>query len=112
MRARSFLVAATSAILVVSAVAAYADQTGMSDMHEQRRVGGKRCFTDHYHQGASAGERSRGRAMAAAITSWREFTAFEYGTDWANYAKAAGKQVSCSNSGGSWSCSLDALPCR
>ncbi len=105
--------AVTSAMLFFPAGAPVrADQTGMSDMHAQRRVGGKRCFIDHSHNGTSSGERSRARALSAAITSWREFTAFEYGTDWANFGKAIAKNIACSGAGGSWECSIEARPCR
>jgi len=110
---RTLLAATALAALSISAGApVQADDTGMASMHEQRRVGGRRCFTDHSHYGSSSGERSRARALSAAIVSWREFTAFEYGTDWAHFGRAIGKSINCTGAGADWGCSIDATPCR
>lgn len=112
MVSRSLVCSSVLLLLAVTATPAPADQTGMSDMHAQRRVGGKRCFIDHYHAGNSAGARSRSAAMKEAVVSWRSFTDFEYGSDWANWNKAAGKRANCSRSGDGWGCAIEALPCR
>lgn len=114
MGGRHFIAAALAAVLAISAGAPLrADETGMASMHDQARRGGRLCFTDHTHSGSSSGARSRSAAMAAAISSWREFTAFEYGSTWASYSRAIAKVASCSNSsGGGWGCTIEARPCR
>ncbi len=79
--------------------------------HESHLEGGRVCYIEHAHYGSGSGS-SRQAAERSAIGSWAGFTDFEYGSAWANYSKAAGKRMSCSQSGGSWSCSLEARPCR
>lgn len=88
-----------------------ATETGFASMHNQARVGGKLCMTDHYHYGSGTG-RTKALAQRAAIGSWQSFTDFEYGSIWARFSNAAGKRVSCSESGGSVSCQVEARPCR
>lgn len=79
--------------------------------HESRLEGGRVCYSSHAHYGSGGGN-SRQAAERAAIGSWASFTDFEYGSAWANYSKAAGKRMSCSQSGSGWDCSLEARPCR
>jgi len=75
------------------------------------RVGGKMCMTDHWHYGNGSGS-SKATAQREAISSWQSFTDFEYGSDWARFSKAVGKRISCSQSGGGFSCQVEARPCR
>jgi hypothetical protein len=98
-------------VLGVSAGAAQAQETGLAAMHDMVRVGGKTCMTDHFHDGVGMGA-SRAQAQRAAIQSWIDFTAFEYGGRWGRYSIAASKSMSCSGGGGSYSCSTSARPCR
>ena len=79
--------------------------------HAARLEGGRVCYSEHAHYGSGSGN-SRQAAERSAAGSWASFTDFEYGSAWANYGKAAGKNMSCSQSGGSWSCSVEARPCR
>lgn len=79
--------------------------------HASRLEGGRICYIDHYHYGSGSGP-SRAAAERDAAGSWASFTSFEYGSAWANYGKAASKKMTCSDSGGSWSCSVEARPCR
>jgi hypothetical protein len=95
----------------VGAVPALANETGFASMHNQARVGGKLCMTDHYHYGNGTG-RTKALAQRAAIGSWQSFTDFEYGSSWARFNRAAGKRVSCSQSGAGFSCEVEARPCR
>jgi len=90
---------------------AWADQTGFSDMHTQARVGGKMCMIDHWHYGNGTGS-TKAAAQRDAIGSWQSFTDFEYGSDWARFNKAVAKKISCSQSGGGFSCQVEARPCR
>jgi hypothetical protein len=90
---------------------AFADQTGMAEMHSLRREGGRTCMSDHFHSGTSSGQRSRAAATAAAIRSWADFTALEYGSDWARYGKAASRSMRCRSSADGWGCDLEARPC-
>jgi hypothetical protein len=100
-----------AALLGAAHAPAFADQTGFDSMHTQARVGGKMCMTDHYHYGNGTGA-TKAAAQRDAIGSWQSFTDFEYGSDWARFSKAVGKRISCSQSGGSFSCQIEARPCR
>lgn len=111
--------AGIGAVLAVSIIVAAAgagpaksDETGFASMHEWKRVGKLICFVDHAHYGSSAGHRDKKSATAAAIKDWAGFTAFEYGTTWANFNKATGKKIGCTQSSGGWGCEIEARPCR
>lgn len=81
--------------------------------HEEVWGGGRVfCFKDHYHYGSSGPQASRKAAEAAAIQSWADFVSFEYGNAYGNFKIAQSKGMNCSESGGSWSCSLEARPCH
>ena len=99
-------------LLAVSTLGANAEEGGMSDLHSKVRVGNKICFADHYHYGSSGGLASKKAAEAAVIADWAGFVAWEYGNAWASIKLAANKSLKCSNSSGSWSCTLEAAPCR
>ena len=92
--------------------AAAQEDSVMVDLHQLRREGGKTCMADHFHNGSSAGLPSRKAAEIAAIRDWAGFTAWEYGVHWGNFALAASKRMSCAQSGGSWSCDLEARACK
>ena len=79
--------------------------------HASRLEGGRVCYSEHAHHGSGTGN-TRQAAERSAIGSWAGFTDFEYGSAWANFSKAAGKRMSCSQSGSGWDCSLEARPCR
>lgn len=99
-------------VILSLAPAAMADDTGFADMHDMRREGAKTCMSDHYHHGTSSGQSSRKLAEIEAGRDWAGFTAFEYGSAWANYALAASKSVVCDQDGKGWGCSVAARPCR
>jgi hypothetical protein len=103
--------ALAAAAVFACAVPALADQTGLDVIHAQQREAGKSCMVDHYHYGSSSAQASKKAAVAAAIKSWADFTDFEYGSDWAHWNLAGSKSVSCSG-GSSWSCDINARPCR
>lgn len=89
-----------------------ADETGMASIHSWRKVGKKTCFVDHSHAGSGNGSTKKAAEMAA-VSSWVSFTALEYGSSWADYRAAVAKVMRCGANGpGSWSCDLDAIPCR
>lgn len=108
------VVGATLLVLIalITSQPAVADETGMAGMHDWRREAGKTCMSDHWHYGSSNGMSSRKAAEVDAIKSWSGFTDFEYGSAWARWSKAAAKKMSCSQSGGSWGCQIEARPCR
>ncbi|MGE5513116.1 MAG: hypothetical protein ACM31O_17940 [Bacteroidota bacterium] len=106
--ARAVLAAAACSL----AAPAMAQETGLDALHAQVRVGGKICMLDHYHDGASNGAGSRKQAEAEAIESWASFTAWEYGNNWGSWRLAEGKSVSCDRGSGSWTCTLQARPCK
>lgn len=85
---------------------------GLEALHDQRVEGRKVCFSDHFHYGSSNGQPNRKAAEASAIASWAGFTDLEYGSAWASWRLAASKGVNCTPSGGAWSCSIEARPCR
>jgi len=90
---------------------AFADQSGLADMHALRKEGGRTCMSDHFHSGSSSGKGSRAAAEAEAIRSWADFTALEYGSDWARYGKAGSRSMRCKHSADGWDCDLEARPC-
>ena len=107
----SFRLALAALALGAGVLPAMADDTGFASMHDLARVGGKLCMTEHYHYGNGNGS-TKAAAQRDAIASWASFTDFEYGSDWARFGKAAGKSMSCSQSGGGFSCQVEARPCK
>jgi len=107
-----FTMAGAVALLAGPAPVARADDTGVATaLHATMRVGSKLCFVDHSHAGTGSGA-TRKIAEMQAVNSWAGFTAWEYGTDWAKIGKAVKKSMSCSGAGGSWTCNLNATPCK
>ena len=112
--------AALSAALVgTTALAVQADAggLGLTGLHKQAQVGNKLCFVDHLHHGDSGPWETREQAVAGAARSWGSFTAFEYGSDWAEFALAHDQKMNCSQSDASrggkvWSCKAEAKPCQ
>ena len=112
MKSLRFLVV-SSVLAAALPVAALADDTGVAtSLHASMRVGNKICLVDHSHNGNSSGLPTEKAAKAAAIDSWAGFTAWEYGTDWANIRKAIRVSMRCSQSSGGWGCDLNANPCK
>jgi len=107
--ARAALVAAA---FIAFTAPSTADDTGLASMHAWKKVGKLTCYAEHTHYGTSAGHRDKKAAMAEAAKSWASFTAFEYGTDWANFNKATAKKFSCNQTSGGWGCEVEARPCR
>lgn len=103
------------AIIIAMPVAApqvKADDTGFASIHDMRRERGRLCLTDHWHSGNGSG-RSKRAAKRAAVRSWQNFTAMEYGTDWARFRRARSKALRCSRTGRrSFDCTVEARPCR
>lgn len=89
-----------------------ADDTGFAYMHDMRRERGRLCMTDHWHSGSGSGPSKRA-ARNAAVRAWQNFTALEYGTDWARFSRARSKGVKCTRTGRrAYDCSVEARPCR
>jgi hypothetical protein len=90
-----------------------ADDTGIAQaLWTIKREGKRACIQDHTHDGYSSGVASRKAAEQQAVKAWAEFTAWEYGTDWAQWTKAAGKRLSCSQGSDGWGCHAEARPCK
>jgi hypothetical protein len=87
-----------------------AEETGVAGIHTWVKVGGKTCLADHFHSGTGNGK-TRSLAEKAAIQSWADFTAWEYGSTWGRYALAASKKMNC-DQGEGWSCFVEARPCK
>jgi hypothetical protein len=95
----------------VARPSATAQETGIADIHSWVKVGRKTCMLDHFHDGSGTGP-TRGTAERAAIRSWAEFTAWEYGDPWGRYSIAASRKATCSQESGTWRCAVEARPCR
>jgi hypothetical protein len=92
------------------AAQARAEETGLAQLHSWVKMGRKTCMADHYHSGAGHAP-TREQAERQAIQSWVDFTVWEYGTPWGRYALSASKKITCENPG-SWTCFVEARPCR
>lgn len=86
-------------------------ETGIAAIHAWVKVGRKTCMADHFHDGSGTGA-TRATAERAAIRSWTEFTAWEYGDPWGRYSMAASKKTTCSQESPTWRCAVEARPCR
>ena len=91
--------------------AAPAAAQGLEGLHSQRMEGGRLCFSEHTHVGTGSGS-TRQAAEREAAGSWTGFTDLEYGGLWASYRLSASKTMSCSQAGGTWSCTTESRPCR
>jgi hypothetical protein len=98
-------------LVLASAGAATAQDTGLAGLHTWVRVGGKTCMLDHFHDGYGTGP-TRAAAQRAAIQAWTDFTVWEYGRRWGSYGASVSKRMSCSGGAGSFSCSTSSRPCR
>ncbi len=108
----SFLPFAIAIVVAISATLPLkADETGLAAMHAWRPESGKICMVDHYHSGSGTGP-SKAAARKAAITSWQEFTAFEYGLDWAYFSRAASRGIAYSRTSTGWLADVEARPCK
>ncbi len=101
----------TAFLSIVPYHRAQADDTGFAASHTLRNEAGRKCFADHFHSGSGDGA-TKPTAKAAAAKSWAEFTAFEYGTDWAHFGRATGISVRYTKLDKGWSATIDARPCR
>jgi hypothetical protein len=86
-------------------------ETGVARIHAWTKVGSKTCMLDHFHDG-SGSRPTRAQAERAAIRSWADFTAWEYGDAWGRYWVAVGKRMTCLPGSGGWTCTVKARPCR
>lgn len=111
MSARSYILSSAVIALGLATSPAFAGDTGLASIHDLRREGGRLCMDGHYHYGNGGGKTKAG-AQSAAVQSWQDFTAFEYGTDWASFKKAANKRVGCNASGSGFDCQVEARPCK
>lgn len=97
--------------VITWSVESKADETGIAMIHSWAKIGRKTCFSDHYHYGSGRGSTQR-QARVEAIKSWIWPTSLEYGSSWADYRLAVGKEMKCARNGAVWNCDLQARPCR
>jgi hypothetical protein len=97
-------------VLIGATAMVQAEETGIAGIHTWVKTGRKTCLADHFHNGSGTGA-TRPQAERAAIQSWVDFTAWEYGGSWGRYSIAASKKMTCSREE-SWSCDVEARPCR
>ena len=108
---RDLTAALILSLSIVTVSHAFANETGMASAHSWRSKGNKTCFEDHAHTGGADG-RTKNAAKKAAIREWREFTAWEYGSNWAIYRRASGMTVSYTKAEVGWSARVEARACR
>lgn len=90
-----------------------ADDNGIAAViHTLKREGRKLCQDGHFHFGSSSGAASKKAAMAEAVNFWQNFTAMEYGTDWASFRNAGSKSAKCTQGASGWGCDIEARPCK
>jgi hypothetical protein len=109
---RRYLIPMAMALIGLPAMPSSANDTGFAQTtHATRREGGKLCVLGHTHGGsASAGTKSV--ALIAAIKIFVITTTDEYGSDWANWAKAGSKRISYAQTADGWSASIEGRPCK
>ncbi len=90
---------------------ARADETGMASQNDLRKEGGRLCMADHAHTGSGTGK-TKDAARRAANQTWYEYTAWEYGSDWARLGKAAGVKIRYTKEAVGWTATIDARPCK
>jgi len=99
-------------MMIGAGSAAKADDSGLASIHAWKNEPGRRvCMADHFHDGSGSGKTQKD-AEAAAQSSWRSFTIFEYGTDWGSYKLSVSQKMECGKSGEGWSCSTSSRPCK
>ena len=103
----SFAIAA----IALASTCARADDTGFAYSHDLVKDGGRLCMKDHFHSGYGDGS-TKDAASRAAVKSWAEFTAFEYGTAWARFSVAKSRSTKYTKAEKGWSANVDARPCR
>ena len=111
MRQALLCASALAFALIAAGGTAQAQSTGLDALHDKVRVGGRLCMADHFHDGSGSGS-TRGAATNAAIRSWIDFTAWEYGSRWGSWGASVSKRVSCSGGPGNYNCSVSSRPCR
>ena len=106
---RILLTASTSVLLLASPMPTQA--AGLEFLHDKVLIGGHTCMKDHAHTG-KGGDATQAAALSKAARDWSEFTAFEYGPAWGNFAIAGTKSMSCGQLRDAWMCEVIATPCR
>ena len=111
MRKLGVSAAALTIALLAGEAVGQSQETGIAEIHAWVKVGRKTCMADHFHDGSGTGP-TRATAERAAIRSWAEFTAWEYGDPWGRYSIAASKKTTCAQESATWRCAVEARPCR
>jgi len=113
MRRQLLAVCALICLLNTTPSSALADDTGLAtSLHATVRIGRHLCMAEHTHFGTGSPQKNKKLATISAIRDWGGFTAWEYGTDWANWKIAQGRTVSCAASASGLQCTVSARACR
>lgn len=108
----ALMVGAALTAYAVSAGGAFANDTGFAQStHAVRREGGRLCIVGHTHGGDGTGG-TKSVALNAAIRAFVITTETEYGSDWANWRKAASKRIRYDKTADGWSAHAEARPCK
>ena len=112
MRRKLIAALIVSASLTATAQAfAKAQDDDLLAPHSAYIKGRLQCLETHSHVGGADG-RTKRLALRAAIREWQSFTAWEYGSAWASYRRAAGKSVEYIKAEVGWTARVEARPCR
>ena len=106
---RVMLTASTAVMLLASPMPTQAGS--LEFLHDKVRINGFTCMKDHSHSG-KGGAADQATALRKAARDWSDFTSLEYGAAWGNFAIAADKSAKCGPLRESWTCEIDAVPCR
>lgn len=111
---RALIIAATAAAIAITATPSPSAQAGgLVSLHKLKRVDGKLCMIDHWHNGQSGAWRSKAKAQAVAIRSWKGLVRAEYGSAWADYHASIHQKMTCTAaSDGQTACKVISRPCR
>lgn len=104
-------ITAVTGAMSVSTIARANDTGFAASTHDLRREGGRLCIVAHTHGGEGGGG-TKSVALISAIRSFVTTTSIEYGSDWANWSRAASKRVTYTKAGDTWMASAEARPCK
>lgn len=108
---RKLIAALVFSASLTATAQAFAKNDDLLAPHSAYIKGRTQCFDAHTHVGGADG-RTKRTALKAAIREWQSFTAWEYGSTWASYRRAAGKTVEYIKAEVGWTARVEARPCR
>ena len=105
------LLTVSASVLLLASPMPSSQAGGLEFLHGKVLINGHTCMQDHTHTG-KGGDAIQSLAVAKAARDWSDFTAFEYGAAWGNFAIAGSKSMQCGQLRDAWMCEVVAVPCR